>query len=279
MKELPLILFTVLSQAAVGLVTILAVLETALGTDKAVALRPALRCVGRLVFPLAAVSVLASVWHLGAPLGAYRAVRNLGSSWLSREIILMSLFAVCTAAYSHLWQWRPQAFQVRKTVGLVAAVVGAFAVYATGMVYQLASRPDWSHWSNLTAGFVTSLLIGAMAVACAVGRRTDAPVQAKRYLAYIVLGAAALLLLGLAFYGPYLTGISGATTALLFGNPWFWLRLLAGVGLPVWVAGQMAKGEQPGVVLVSLALVAVVAGELVGRALFYSSVLSQLPLF
>ncbi|HEY3365887.1 MAG TPA: DmsC/YnfH family molybdoenzyme membrane anchor subunit [Symbiobacteriaceae bacterium] len=279
MKELPLILFTVLSQAAVGLVAIPTVLESLLGTEKVAALQPALRNVGRLVFPLALASLAASLWHLGAPLGAYRAVSNFGSSWLAREIILMGLFTACAAAYSHLWQWRPENQPARRTVGLVAAVVGLLAVFATGMVYQLPSRPDWSHWSNLMAGFVTALLIGGMAVSCAVARHAGAPVEARRYLGYIVLAAAAALVLGLAFYGPYLTGVSGTTTALLFGNSWFWLRLLVGVGLPVWVAAPLVKGEQPGPVLVRIALVAVVAGELVGRTLFYTSVLSQLPLF
>jgi anaerobic dimethyl sulfoxide reductase subunit C (anchor subunit) len=55
--------------------------------------------------PVLLLGMGASTLHLGTPNTAYRAVANLGSSWLSREILCGTLFAVAGAVFAFL-QWR-----------------------------------------------------------------------------------------------------------------------------------------------------------------------------
>lgn len=279
MRELPLILFTVLSQAAVGLVLISMLLMYVLSSAQRVALLPALKSAGLIAFPVALLALVASVFHLGQPFGGMRALGNLGSSWLSREILLMALFVAGVAIYSYLWLARAEALAAIRTVGTATALLGLGVIYATGMVYQLPTRPEWHHWSNLMAGFITALLLGGLVLSLLAIRLPNISPLCRKALGGVVLLAAVLLVLGLISYGPYLLTVSAPTATLLFGSPWFWARLLLGIGLPVFVAAQMLRESQPSVALLSLTLLAALGGELVGRTLFYSSVLNQLPYF
>ncbi len=64
------------------------------------ALRPLLAA-NALGFGL--LALVASVFHLGRPLYAFRAVLGLRHSWLSREIVAFGLFAGLATAYSMRW--------------------------------------------------------------------------------------------------------------------------------------------------------------------------------
>lgn len=279
MHNLSLVLFTVLSQAAVGLVLLSTILLYQLKPQEAGGLTKALRNAGRLAFPLAVVGVIASVFHLGDPMGGYRALNNLGSSWLSREILFMSLFTAGTAVGFYLWQYRPTELGAIKATGVVTALLGLVTILATGMVYQLPTRPEWNHWANLLAGLITALLLGSLLLALLALTAAESTPAALATMGWTALAAVALLLVSLAFYAPYLAAVPGPSASLLFANPWFWARLLVGVGLPLVAATRLLKGERPASALVAVALVAALGGELVAHSLFYSTVLQQLPIF
>ncbi len=53
-----------------------------------------------VIGPVLALAFVASLFHLGSPLNAPRAVVNLGTSWLSREIFFGSLFALAGAIFA-----------------------------------------------------------------------------------------------------------------------------------------------------------------------------------
>ncbi|MBI5651531.1 MAG: dimethyl sulfoxide reductase anchor subunit [Chloroflexi bacterium] len=61
---------------------------------------------------------------------AYKAVTNLATSWLSREIFFGVLFAVAGALFA-VMQWKKIAtFQIRNLVAWVAALIGVLAMGA-----------------------------------------------------------------------------------------------------------------------------------------------------
>ncbi len=68
-----------------------------LGAESLTALRP-IHSVTALVFGLLALA--ASVFHLGRPQYAYRAVLGLRHSWLSREIVAFGAFAGAAILYA-----------------------------------------------------------------------------------------------------------------------------------------------------------------------------------
>lgn len=105
-RDWSLVIFTVLTQAAVGAFLTLQVLEylsarrggsgAGRGSDHAPLL---------VVLAVLSVGLFAALFHLSTPLQAARAIVNFSSSWLSREIVFGSLFAALLSAM--VWyEWR-----------------------------------------------------------------------------------------------------------------------------------------------------------------------------
>ncbi|HYF77262.1 MAG TPA: hypothetical protein VD973_09030 [Symbiobacteriaceae bacterium] len=241
MSSLSLVVFAVLTQASVGLVLAGSwLLPDGVG--------------GRLAFPLAAVGLLVSLAHLGAPAGAVRALANLRCSWLSREVLLTGLFALAAGVYG--WATPTPA------AGAAAAVLGGGALIAQAMVFQLPTRPEWRHWANLLSPFAGAALVGALAGALVTG--TD--LAALRSLGALVLVASAFVLLTSASWAAHLVRLGRGT---ILGDTWFWVRLVAGVLLPALAGLALCLGVPPDWLTTGGALAGAVAGELIGRSLFY----------
>ena len=77
-----LVLFTVLSQLAVGTLVTLWLIDT-LGNRVSMATG---KFLSFTIVGITGVSLLSTLFHLGQPLQSFMAISNLGTSWLSREI-------------------------------------------------------------------------------------------------------------------------------------------------------------------------------------------------
>jgi len=220
----PLIWLTLLTQAAVG--------ASLTAGDRSERLTAAL---------LAAVALAASLLHLGRPLHAWKALRNLRRSWLSREVALFGAYGGL-AALAVLW-W---------PVAPVATLVGAAGVYASGRLYMVPGRPAW-HTPLTLARF------GASGVA----------------LGALVTGHRGLGMAGVAG-GLAVTGLNLARLARGKRIEWWgtvrlalrWFRGWSLLGSALAVGGIVAAGVGP----LGLAVTLVAGGELVGRYLFYVTV-------
>ncbi len=207
---------------------------------------------------LGLASFAASPLHLGRPAFAPLAIRNLRTSWLSREIASLSAFGAVAAAYA-----LALALDLRgaTVIGGLAASVGAFGMYATSRIYLVPGRPSWN--SPLTIGdfFLTGAALGPLLVA-AIGAR-----DSRALLAIAAAAATAHILLEIwRFLGFVRTEeFERRATASLLSGPLaklFLLRLglLAAGALGLPALGYSAAG---------FALAA--AGALLGRYLFFVS--------
>jgi anaerobic dimethyl sulfoxide reductase subunit C (anchor subunit) len=117
--------------------------------------------------PVLVLGLIASLFHLGNPLNSYRAVTNLATSWLSREILLSVLFAAVGAVFAFM-QWRKiSTFTVRALVAGLAAIIGIAQVFSMAMVYQLPLQPAWDNAATPVSFFTTTLLLGVLALGAA----------------------------------------------------------------------------------------------------------------
>jgi anaerobic dimethyl sulfoxide reductase subunit C (anchor subunit) len=117
--------------------------------------------------PALVLALIASLGHLGNPLNAPKAISNLGSSWLSREILLVVLFTVVGGVFA-IMQWRKIAtFTVRNFVALLAALIGLALVYSMSQVYMLEAQPAWNTLATPILFFATTFLLGALAMGAA----------------------------------------------------------------------------------------------------------------
>ena len=102
---------------------------------------------------LAGLALGASLFHLGRPQYAYRAVLGLRTSWLSREALAFGLFAKLGAVYAaallaDLLPAFPGKELLQRSapaLGVTTALVGIAGVYSSVMVYSATRRaaPWW----------------------------------------------------------------------------------------------------------------------------------------
>jgi len=188
-----------------------------------------------LALVLGVAGLTASILHLGRPERAWRAMNGIGHSWLSREVAALSLFtALATLAVVTGW----------RAVAVAAAVAGAAGVGCSAMLYVATRRPSWG--ASLTgARFVLGSLVGGAAVAQATGGGHAAAMVLVASLAAKLAWESAVVL------RPFpLPAIGRARYAL---------------GATAMVVALSA----PGAVLSVVALVAVVAGEMMERTRFF----------
>jgi anaerobic dimethyl sulfoxide reductase subunit C (anchor subunit) len=166
--EWSLIGFTILSQMAVGVFLLLGVVHFAVSRQAGRSAADQMGARALLAIgPVLAAALLASLFHLGYPANALNAFSNIGSSWLSREIVCFALFAMVGGLFA-LLQWRelgPPA--LRRTVAWLAAGLGLALVYSMSRVYLLRTVPPWDTWLTPAAFMATTFLLGALALGLA----------------------------------------------------------------------------------------------------------------
>jgi DMSO reductase anchor subunit len=146
-----------LTQLAVGAFGIALLLERASAAQVGSALaQTAFACA------LAVLALGASVFHLGRPWLAWRAVLGLRTSWLSREALAFGGFALLAigtgAGTAAPLAWAPP------IVRAPAALVGVLGVFCSVMVYVATRREPWSAARTGIAFFGTTLVLGCAAV-------------------------------------------------------------------------------------------------------------------
>ena len=157
-SEAPLICFTVFAPAAAGA----SLFALPLGGGWALA---------AVVVLMVTAGMLASIAHLARPLRAPRSLAHLGSSWLSREILVVSAFwalavlwLVCELS-GFPWSTAARGFHV------ATIVVGAVLLWVIARAYRVHGQPAWdgsdTFW-ELAAGALGSG--GAVAAAAAAGQ-------------------------------------------------------------------------------------------------------------
>src|SRR6267143_3385041 len=87
---------------------------------------------------LGLTALAASALHLGRPRYAYRALKMWRRSWLSREVLLFTVFACLATAYSAALRFGLPASEV---LGALTALAGMGGVTASAFIYLVPARP------------------------------------------------------------------------------------------------------------------------------------------
>ena len=297
--ELALVIFTIFAQMSVGAFLVLGGVHffatRYAGIEEADKLSTyALLAIG----PIMVAGLIVSFLHLGNPINAPRAIMNLGTSWLSREILFGVLFAGAGFLFA-LMQWRKWGSAgLRNIIALVAAVFGVGLVFSMAMVYySLPAVPAWNNWATLVSFFATTILLGAVAISAAfVGayaylhsRKQESSDKQRQILAITLrwMALVSLVVLGVQLvvqpiYMGYLASagpVAEKSAAILVDEygMLFALRfvlLFLGAGLFSFFIYKFARSARNIGLLSTLAFASfalVLAGELVGRYLFYAS--------
>lgn len=252
--ETPLILFTVFSQLSIGMVAVSAVRQLYEPDSQPGKIRMEWMVAGGALL----AGMIASIFHLGHPAGMIRTLSNLGSAWLSREALFAGVFLGLIVVGMVL-------MREKTSRGLIAftALVGLLAVFSMGMTYSPPSFPAINNVLPFVFFLITAALLGA-----SVGELFT-PVSKKPLVNGILTVS---LIVGLVVYlivpCIWLSGgeIMRQTGQSWIASPLYWARIIIGLALPLAVIWTTKKS--PGWLWVL-----VLAGELMGRAVFFANTL------
>lgn len=267
MQEFPLVIFTVFSQLAVGAIVTLWVLDV---FSKNISLTTGKIISGSIII-ITALSLLGSLFHLGHPLNAYRAITHIQTSWLSREVLLFGVFLFATVFY--YLQWKADKEKSRKTIGTITSIIGVAGVISSGMLYVMPSMPAWNNFSPIIFFLLTAALLGPIYVG------TIVMITSKKEVANLPIIIGGTLGAYLITYTVYLSVLlsSDATSNLtglnIINSNTFWLRITLSFVLPfIMLIVVYLRKQKYGMNFMLITLLLFIIGEIIGRESFYSSI-------
>lgn len=248
--------------------------------------------------PVVVFGLLVTLFHLGNPVNAPRAIANFGSSWLSREIVLALVFVIGGAVFA-VMQWRKVSTPtIRNVIALVVAAVGLVLIFAMASIYSIPTIPAWDSIATPVAFYITTFLLGSLALGAAFVtnfwylRRKGMDEKNTQYMMLATtlrwIALLSILLLGLQFVviplylawlSTHASAAAAASMSLILNENGlvFILRLVLvflGAGVFAVFVYQNATSEARVRVMGNLALAAfamVLIAEILGRYLFFAS--------
>ncbi|MGH8122032.1 MAG: dimethyl sulfoxide reductase anchor subunit family protein [Rudaea sp.] len=186
------IFFTVISGAGYGLLFLLGL---GLIVDPSFIARNEVLLILALGAGAAAAGLTASLFHLGQPQRAWRALSQWRSSWLSREGVcaLASFVPVCALA---ALIWRGADAGLVRTCALALAALAAATVYCTAQIYaSLKTIRAWHNVYAMPVYFLCGLVCGAawLLVLLGVSALPDTAVRSAVAMLFALLACACMI--------------------------------------------------------------------------------------
>ena len=269
--EWPLMIFTVFGQCVAGgfIVLALALLKGDLKAEQQQ--RVVLSMFGLWV--LMGIGFIASMLHLGSPMRAFNSLNRVGASSLSNEIASGAIFFAVGGLGWLLAALKKLPAGLRNVWLIVTMVLGVVFVWMMVRVYNtIDTVPTWySVWTPMS--FFLTMFIGGPLLGYLLLRVAGVDGWAMRLLPAVSLLALVVSTMVALMQGAELATIRSSiqqASALVpeYGSLMAWRVVLLAVALVCWIAPQL-KGYQPALPLLSVAFVLVLAGELIGRGVFY----------
>ncbi|MGG4610472.1 dimethyl sulfoxide reductase anchor subunit family protein [Providencia sp. Me31A] len=265
--ELPLVFFTVMSQWGIGAVLALTIYQMKASKENQLS-GSVLRRAVVLIWLIEVIGSSMSMGHLGVPLEAYRSVLGLSHSWLSREAVTFVLLNGIITLWALSCWLSPQVNVRNQLLGWLSALGGIAAIFVTAQVYyQMVAHPLWHTPATQIAFIGSAIVLGFSLIALfVIGQGKSLPSIIK---VGVLIGVALVLIAQI---------IRLQLPASQGGSYLLWWQVVMSMLLPCIVAMKGYK-QQPSAILIALVMLAILSGELAGRALFYGSVMTQAPWF
>ena len=292
-RENPLVIFTLVTQAAIGAFFV-AFLG---GTIGSAALASAMNTVMyvpilAVALGLATLGLFMSTTHLGKPLRFYRGFNNLRHSPVSREGLGAVIFMGFTGLHmlamlpanevfqslfgAELWAYTKTPAMVLGALAIPGGTIGLYYMYRC---YRIKARPFWNHWQTACSFVGNSLSLGALVVALFnVPYMLIAGGDVVALLNVLAVPLAAGLILegiGLFFHAKDLNvannegSVSHYIQCTTFGKTYVLRNVLLAANLVAILAITLWGAELVSTLGWALVALSVTLTALIGRSLFY----------
>lgn len=268
--EWPLMVFTVLGQCVAGGFIVMALALLTGISDRVLQKRVQWAMI--VLWVLMGIGFIASVLHLGSPLRAFNSLNRIGDSALSNEIASGSVFF----AVGGFWWLVTVLGKMPQVLGkiwmVLTMILGVFFVWMMCKVYLIDTVPTWySVYTPLT--FFLTMLIGGPLLGYLLLRVAGVTGWGMRLLPAISLLAIVVSTVVVMLQSVELATIHSSiaqASALVpqYGALMSWRLLLLSAALICWIVPQL-KGGLASPAVLTFAFVLMIAGELIGRGVFY----------
>ncbi len=257
-KEAPLVLFTVFTQAAIGL-SVWATFFLFLYPYDIYLFAPAIPGVALVILTAGLIS---SIFHLGHPLGGIRSMANLKFSWLSREILAFGAYGA-SLVIDLVLQLNGVSFL---PIQIMVCLCGMVALYASSRIYQNSGYPALNNFIPMLLFAGTSILLGLGLLDIGFLGFFIMSTEVSAILEQILFWALIIFTV-IHFLIPvyWLSGnhVMRTTAAIHYRSSLFWIRgllLILSIGLLV------SNGQETTLWVFRLIFI----GEVIGRILFFN---------
>ncbi len=280
-NDWPLVFFTLISQISVGILLSGFVLWTSLKNSdisSPESIRKLLLVAG---FASMVVALILSFLHLANPQHAIYSFSNLQASWLSREIILASIYLLTLAICFASLQYNIPHRNLFGPIYLASLIFGIFLVWSMARVYMIPTVPLWNTPATPIAFFHSTIVLGAgatLVIISLLASKNPAFSSAEKMqsiMFYLIAVTVIIGLLNTFFLQPDIQALSGSFPIPEVASSWKNVRivfLLAGFSiLTYWFAFQLQSEGGTGSVLIYLGTACLLISEIAARYLFYAS--------
>ena len=158
-----LIVFTLLSQFSVGVMFYMTAVHLFQNPSfQSLSTGFSLKSPEFIVIITTVLAIIVSLFHLGSPLHAPNALNNLKSSWLSREILGISLFAFGVfLVFLARMIGPPNSWGISASL-VIASIAGIALLVFMSKIYMIPTIPGWNTWYTPTSFLLTALALGGL---------------------------------------------------------------------------------------------------------------------
>jgi anaerobic dimethyl sulfoxide reductase subunit C (anchor subunit) len=132
------------------------------------------------------LSLAIAFFHLGYPINALNALNNIGKSWLSREILSLSLLIATLIIYL-IVAVKYKSERGAKTLSIVTLILSISFIFSMIKLYLVPSIPSWYHPFTPVSYIITTLLCGFLLLVCITAEINDRFIlKARPFIAILI---------------------------------------------------------------------------------------------
>ncbi len=270
--EYSLVFFTVFAQVAVGAYLLISARTLVKGYD--IERINSYKIPMFVLWAIMGLGFLFSLTHLGSPLRAFNSFNQIGSAWLSNEVFFGASFFAVGGLQWLLSVMKKGTAGVQKTLMLVAMVLGCLFMYAMINVYMINTVPTWFNvYTPLS--FVMTMVVGGLLLShLIVVVAKDSQFNVDRnivILAFVAVAMSLVVTIGkMNLISDIQSSIVKASELVDGLGCYIGIQVVLLLsGLLIWGLPMLNRSSVTPINL-TVALILILASELVGRGLFYS---------
>lgn len=271
-QEWSLIFFTVLAQTAVGAYLLVGARALVLGHSEEKI--NSYKVPMSILWIIMGLGFVFSTMHLGSPFRALNAFNKLGSAWLSNEVFFGAAFFAVGGLQWLLSVLKKGGIAAQKSLMITAMLLGMIFMYAMIKVYMIDTVPTWYTIYTPLSFVMTTVVAGLLLSQLIVVMAQDSRFAVERnisILAILAITVSLLVTIGKAnLIGDIHSSIAKASELVEGLGSYLTAQIvLLMLGLLVWLL-PLINRSPVNTTNLTVALLLVLASELIGRGLFYS---------